>query len=150
MFPLILGQRSEQNVGRQPKDWHCLDPPRVSVPHRLRTRRKRARGSARQKTVRLWKSKCAACHGADGKGDTDQGKKMKVANMATAAYQKSFTDDQLKNAILNGVKTEKDGVKKEMDPFKDELTPDQVNALVQFIRALPTSGPSGLVEQPSS
>jgi len=92
-----------------------------------------------QKTVRLWKSKCAACHGADGKGDTDQGKKMKVANMATAAYQKSFTDDQLKNAILNGVKTEKDGVKKEMDPFKDELTPDQVNALVQFIRALPTS-----------
>jgi len=92
-----------------------------------------------QKTVRLWKSKCAACHGADGKGDTDQGKKMKIASMATPAYQKSFTDDQLKNAILNGVKTEKDGVKKEMDPYKDELTPEQVNALVQFIRALPTS-----------
>ena len=92
-----------------------------------------------KKTERLWKSKCAACHGADGKGDTDQGKKMKIANMATAAYQKSFTDDQLKNAILNGVKTEKDGVKKEMDPYKDELTPEQVNALVQFIRALPTS-----------
>ena len=98
-----------------------------------------AAGAPDQKTVRLWKSKCAACHGADGKGDTDQGKKMKVANMATAAYQKSWTDDQLKKAILEGVKTEKDGVKKEMDPFKDELTPEQVDALVKYIRALPTS-----------
>jgi len=92
-----------------------------------------------QKTGRLWKSKCAACHGADGKGDTDQGKKMKVGNMATAAYQKSWTDDQLKKAILEGVKTEKDGVKKEMDPYKGELTPEQVDALVKYIRALPTS-----------
>ena len=92
-----------------------------------------------QKTVRLWKSKCAACHGADGKGDTDQGKKMKVSNMATAAYQKSKTDDQLKKAILEGVKQEKDGVKQEMDPYKGELTPEQVDALVKYIRALPTS-----------
>jgi mono/diheme cytochrome c family protein len=64
---------------------------------------------------------------------------MKVGNMATAAFQKSRTDDQLRDAILNGVKTEKDGVKKEMDPYKDELSPDQVKALVEFIRALPTS-----------
>jgi len=92
-----------------------------------------------QKTVRLWKSKCAACHGADGKGDSDQGKKMKVGNMATAAYQKSWTDDQLKKAILEGVKQEKDGVKQEMDPYKGELTPEQVDALVKYIRALPTS-----------
>ena len=92
-----------------------------------------------QKTGRLWKSKCAACHGADGKGDTDQGKKMKVSNMATAAYQKSKTDDQLKKAILDGVKQEKDGVKQEMDPYKAELTPEQVDALVKYIRALPTS-----------
>ena len=98
-----------------------------------------AAGPPDAKTVRLWKSKCASCHGADGKGDTDQGKKMKVGNMATAAFQKSATDDQLKKAILNGVKTEKDGVKKAMDGYKDELTPEQVDALVQFIRALPTS-----------
>lgn len=92
-----------------------------------------------KKTERLWKSKCASCHGADGKGDTEQGKKMKVGNMATPAWQKSHTDDQIRDAILNGVKTEKDGVKKEMDPYKDELSPDQVKALVDFIRALPTS-----------
>src|SRR5215813_12233143 len=98
-----------------------------------------AQGAPDKKTERLWKSKCAACHGADGKGDTDQGKKMKVTNMATAAYQKSKTDDQLKKAILEGEKTEKDGVKQEMDPYKGELTPEQVDALVKYIRALPTS-----------
>lgn len=98
-----------------------------------------AAGAPDKKTERLWKSKCASCHGADGKGDTEQGKKMKIGNMTTAGYQKSVTDDQLKNAILTGVKTEKDGVKKEMDGFKDDLTPEQVDALVQFIRALPTS-----------
>jgi mono/diheme cytochrome c family protein len=92
-----------------------------------------------KKTERLWKSKCASCHGADGKGDTEQGKKMKVGSMATASWQKSRTDDQIRDAILNGVKTEKDGVKKEMDPYKDELSPEQVKALVEFARALPTS-----------
>jgi mono/diheme cytochrome c family protein len=92
-----------------------------------------------KKIERLWKSKCASCHGADGKGDTDQGKKMKIGNMATASFQKGKTDAQLTDAILNGVKTEKDGVKKEMDPYKDELSPEQVKALVQFIRAFPTS-----------
>lgn len=92
-----------------------------------------------KKTERLWKSKCASCHGADGKADTDQGKKMQTANMATKAWQSGHTDDQIRKAILEGVKAEKGGVKKEMDPYKDELKPDQVDALVAYIRALPTS-----------
>jgi len=92
-----------------------------------------------KKTERLWKSKCASCHGPDGKGDTEQGKKMQTVNMATKAYQSSRTDDQIKKAILDGVKTEKGGVKKEMDPYKDELKSDQVDALVAYIRALPAS-----------
>ena len=42
-----------------------------------------------QKAVRLWKSKCAACHGADGKADTDQGKKEGVVSMATKQWQQA-------------------------------------------------------------
>ncbi len=98
-----------------------------------------AAGAPDKKTERLWKSKCASCHGTDGKGDTEQGKKMQTVNMATKAYQSSRTDDQIKKSILEGVKTEKGGVKKEMDPYKDELKPDQVDALVAYIRALPAS-----------
>ncbi len=88
-----------------------------------------------KKTERTWKSKCASCHGQTGKGDTDKGKQMKVADMTTAAYQ-AKKDDELKKAINDGVKQEKDGVKQEMDGFKGELTPEQVDALVAYIRTL--------------
>lgn len=87
-----------------------------------------------KKTVRLWKSKCASCHGEDGKAATEKGKEMKVSDMTTAEFQKK-TDAEMKKVILEGFKEEKGGVKKEMDPYKDELKPEQVDALIAFIRS---------------
>jgi mono/diheme cytochrome c family protein len=81
-----------------------------------------------KKTERLWKAQCAACHGQGGKGDTEKGKQMKVQDMTSAAFQ-GKKDDELKSAITNGVKWEGGN----MEPFKD-LTPDQVSALVAYIR----------------
>ena len=89
-----------------------------------------------KKTERLWTSKCSSCHGVDGKGDTEQGKKMKIVDMTTAAWQSKHTDESIKKAILEGTKKEEGGVKKEMDPYKDELKPEQVDALVKHIRSL--------------
>jgi len=86
-----------------------------------------------KKVERAWKAKCSSCHGATGKADTEQGKQMKIADMTTAEFQ-SKKDEELKNAILNGVKQEKAGVKQEMTPFKGDLTPEQVDALVAYIR----------------
>ena len=88
------------------------------------------------KTERLWKAKCASCHGADGKAQTEQGKKMAMHDITTAEWQKSWTDDKIKQAILNGVDETKDGKKKQMDPFKDKLKPEQVDALVGYTRSL--------------
>jgi mono/diheme cytochrome c family protein len=85
---------------------------------------------------RLWKAKCGSCHGADGKGQTEQGKKMNVADLTTAAWQKEFTDDKIKAAINDGLKRDKAGVHQEMDAFKAKLKPEQVDALVAQIRAL--------------
>ena len=82
---------------------------------------------------RTWKAKCAACHGDDGKAQTDQGKKMGMKDLTAA---KDLTDDKIKNAIMNGIKEEKDGKKKEMDAFKDKLRPDQVDALIAYVKAL--------------
>ncbi len=87
-----------------------------------------------KKTDRLWKAKCSSCHGASGQADTTPGKAMKIVDMSTAAFQ-AKKDDELKNAILNGVKKEKGGVKQEMTPFKDELTPEQVDSLIALIRS---------------
>jgi cytochrome c6 len=88
-----------------------------------------------KKTERLWKSKCASCHGEDGKGDTEKGKQMKTGDLTTAEAQKK-TDEELRKVINEGFKEEKGGVKKEMDPYKEELKPEQVDALIAFIRGL--------------
>lgn len=93
-------------------------------------------GAADKKTERLWKANCASCHGADGKAQTEQGTKMGIGDITTAAWQKEWTDEKIKTAILEGNKSEKDGKKKEMEPFKDKLKPDQVDALVGFVRSL--------------
>lgn len=95
-----------------------------------------ARGETDKQTERLWKSKCAACHGVDGKAQTDQGRKQAVADYTTAQWQKGRTDAQLRKAILDGVSQERDGKKQQMDGYKDQLTPNQVDQLVAHIRSL--------------
>ncbi|HET6983811.1 MAG TPA: cytochrome c [Myxococcaceae bacterium] len=86
-----------------------------------------------KKLERAWKAKCSSCHGAAGKGDTEKGQQMKIADMTSAEFQ-ARKDDEFRNAILNGVKKEKGGVKQEMDSFKGDLTPEQVDALISYIR----------------
>jgi mono/diheme cytochrome c family protein len=85
---------------------------------------------------RTWKAKCASCHGPDGKGQTEQGKKAAVSDMTTAEWQAKFTDAQIKAAINDGLKRDKGGVKQEMEAYKAKLRPDQVDGLVAYIRGL--------------
>lgn len=82
------------------------------------------------KTARAWKAKCASCHGQTGKGDTDKGKELKIEDMTAAKYQ-GKKDDDLKKAILEGVKA--DG-KEVMPSFKDEVNAEQADALVKYTR----------------
>ena len=86
-----------------------------------------ALAQADKKTERTWKSKCASCHGAAGKGDTDRGKELKIVDMSTPAFQ-AKKDDELKKAILEGVEKDKG------HSFKSELTTEQVDALVAHVR----------------
>ena len=89
-----------------------------------------------KKTERLWKAKCASCHGVEGKADTEQGKIMALPDLSSAAWQKATTDDRIRDQILNGVKKQKNGKSVEMNPFKDELQPEQVDALIGYVRSL--------------
>ncbi len=72
-----------------------------------------------------FKAKCAACHGADGKGETATGKMMKVKDFSSEEVQK-MTDADLTAAITTG--------KGKMPPYKT-LSADQVKDLVAYIRA---------------
>ena len=75
----------------------------------------------------LYKSKCAGCHGADGKGDTTMGKAMKLRDLGSAEVQKA-TDADWTTIITTG--------KNKMPPVGKSLTADQVKGLVGFVRGL--------------
>src|SRR5271169_5530365 len=75
----------------------------------------------------LYKTKCAMCHGPDGKGEPPTGKAMKVTDLASAEIQKK-TDAQLTESLTNG--------KGKMTAFKGKLTDDQIKQLVAYVREL--------------
>lgn len=91
-----------------------------------------ASAEADVKTVRLWKAKCASCHGVDGKAKTETGEKLQIPDMTTPAFQKKVSDAEMKKAIEDGIKRE--GKPEGMDPYKDKLTPEQIDALVAYVR----------------
>ena len=71
-----------------------------------------------------YKSKCAMCHGADGKGQTPTGKSMKAKDFASDDVQK-MSDADLTDAITKG---------KAPMPAMKSLTPEQVKDLVSYVR----------------
>ena len=82
---------------------------------------------ADEKSAVLYKQKCAACHGLDGKGDTPTGKAMKVRSFADPEVAK-MSDDELVGAIEKG--------KGKMPAYGKSLKPDEIKAMVAYIRSL--------------
>lgn len=78
-----------------------------------------------QDAASLYKSKCAACHAADGTGSA-MGKKMGAQDFTSADVQK-MSDADLSDIITNG--------KAKMPAYKS-LSADQVEGLVAYIRTL--------------
>jgi mono/diheme cytochrome c family protein len=73
-----------------------------------------------------WNKNCQGCHAKDGSGSTVMGKKNNVDDYRTAAAQAKFTDAQAIAIITDG--------KEKMKSFKDKLTPDEIKALVAYVR----------------
>jgi cytochrome c6 len=72
----------------------------------------------------LYKSKCAACHGADGAGSAT-GKKMGAHDFTTADVQ-GMSDAELSTIITNG--------KNKMPKYGASLKPEDIKGLVAYIR----------------
>jgi mono/diheme cytochrome c family protein len=79
-----------------------------------------------QDAATLFKSKCAACHGADGTGSA-MGKKLGVLDLHGAEVQK-MSDAELTNVIANG--------RDKMPAFGKSLKADDIQGLVAYIRTL--------------
>jgi mono/diheme cytochrome c family protein len=72
----------------------------------------------------LYKSKCVACHGADGTGSAT-GKKMGAHDFTTADVQ-GMSDADLATIITNG--------KNKMPKYGASLKPEDIKGLVAYIR----------------
>lgn len=78
-------------------------------------------------TAETYKTTCAMCHGAEGKGDTALGKNLHAKDLTSEEVQKK-SNEELSTTILKG--------KENMPGFEGRLTQAQINGLVKFIRAL--------------
>jgi cytochrome c553 len=78
-----------------------------------------------------WEKQCQKCHGADGKGQTTMGKKLRVLDYTDPANQKKFTDEE-------GFKITKEGKKQGdstlMKAYKEDLTDQEIKDLIAYIR----------------
>jgi mono/diheme cytochrome c family protein len=74
-----------------------------------------------------YKSKCATCHGPDGKGGTTVGKSMKVRDLSAPDVQRQ-SDTDLQKIISDG--------KGKMPPYKAKLSVADISSLVAYIRGL--------------
>ena len=81
----------------------------------------------------LWGQHCAMCHGADGKGQTNMGKRLGVKDYSDPKIQAALTDEAATKAIKDGFKTPEG--KTVMRPLKS-LSDAEVSSLVAYMRTL--------------
>ena len=85
-------------------------------------------GSSRaQGREKLFKSKCVACHGPEGKGDTPTGKKLGARDLGSTEVQ-SQSDAQLVELVTKG--------KGKMPAYGKTLKDDDIKDLVGYVREL--------------
>ena len=71
-------------------------------------------------------SKCATCHGKDGRGKTFKGKLSHARDLTSGEWQNDVTDERLFNSISNG--------RGKMPAFKKKLSEAQIEELVAYVR----------------
>jgi len=75
----------------------------------------------------VYKMRCAACHGANGAGQTMIGKNLRLRSLASPEVQNQ-TDEQLAAVTSEG--------KNKMPAYNRKLSKEQIAAVVKYIRAL--------------
>jgi cytochrome c6 len=78
-----------------------------------------------------WATHCSKCHGADGKGQTKIGKKLKLKDYSKAEVQAAMTDEEIVSATADGVVQ---NGKETMKGFKGELSEAEIKEFVAYIR----------------
>jgi mono/diheme cytochrome c family protein len=75
-----------------------------------------------------YNSKCAKCHGRDGRSKTMKGKFTHSRDLTDAEWQNNVSDERIFNSISNG--------KGKMPSFKKSLSESEIDELVSYVRRL--------------
>jgi len=75
----------------------------------------------------IFQEQCIGCHGSDGSGQTDMGKKVGAANLTSSAVQQQ-SDAQLEKVVKGG--------KKKMPSFDQKLSDDEIRSVIAYVRQL--------------
>ena len=79
------------------------------------------------------KSKCVTCHGEDGRGDTEKGRKLKAPDFTSGKWSDETSDKEIRETIRNGTKDKKGNVR--MPAYRTKLTAGQIKALGEYVRS---------------
>lgn len=83
-----------------------------------------------------WDNHCTKCHGADGKGQTKVGKKLKLKDYTDAKVQAEMKDEDIIKATADGIFDA--AGKEKMKAYKEELSADEIKEFVAYIRKFKT------------
>lgn len=112
---------------------YVWDPSRAAA--RGTQARERAGGGSGPKTSQikaLFDERCARCHGRDGRGQTRLGEMLELPDFADAEWQKSASDERMRNSIRDGVG--------QMPAFARKLSRSEIAALVAYVRGFAKPG----------
>jgi mono/diheme cytochrome c family protein len=80
----------------------------------------------------IYRSQCATCHGERGRGDGPQAALFHPPDWTTPAFQSSWSDAQLRDAITHG--------RNSMPPFGPTIRPEGIDLLVRLVRQYGAQG----------
>jgi mono/diheme cytochrome c family protein len=86
-----------------------------------------AHSSPRPRPSELYKSRCARCHGNDGRGRTPKGRQLRARDFTDPDFQRQKSDAELLDAIING--TDHD-----MPAFGTILSEAQIRSMLAEVR----------------
>ena len=77
----------------------------------------------------VYGANCASCHGADGKGRTPAGKKLRVKDLAASM----LPDTEMEKQIASGTQDAKGSQR--MPAFREKLSAEEIAALIAYVKA---------------
>ena len=75
-----------------------------------------------------WQTYCSVCHGDDGKGQTEEGKKKGARDFTNLRWQEKVDDARLVRSVTKG--------HDKMPAFEKKLSADEIKTLVAEVRAV--------------